>query len=172
MPKASIDWPAIRLEYVNGSMTYAELAERHALKAGTVRQRGNREGWEEQRNAVTRHVTQAAQGELTETRIDELREFNSADLKLARAIRENAVRLLEAGATIDEATGEPVPLSPRDLNSIAKAAESAQKVGRLALGVSTDNLGHGGPNGLGPVPVTELPPGEYRDALAAALAAF
>lgn len=172
MPKASIDWPAIRLEYVNGSMTYAELAARHGLKDGTVRQRGNREKWDEQRNAVTRHVTQAAQGELTETRIDELREFNGADLKLARAIREAAVTMLEAGVTRDESNGEPIPLSPRDLNAIAKAAESAQKVGRLALGVSTDNLGHGGPNGLGPVPVTELPPGEYRDALAAALAAF
>ena len=172
MPKASIDWPAIRLEYVNGSMTYAELAERHALKPGTVRQRGNREGWEEQRNATTRHVTQAAQGELTETRVAELAEFNRADLDLARKIRERAVQMLAEDMTTDEATGEPVALSPRDLNAIAKAAESAQKVGRLALGVSTDNLGHGGPNGMGPVPVTQLPPGEYADALKAALAAF
>jgi hypothetical protein len=173
MPRrTSTDWAAIRFEYVSSSVTYADLAARHGLKDATVRQRGRRDKWDDQRHATARYVTDSAHADVTSGRIDALRAFNSDDLAFARRIRQRLQQMLDDGTAVDEATGEPVRLSPRDLNAIAKAAESAQKIGRLALGVSTENTGHGGPNGIGPVSVTSIPPGEYADALAAALAAF
>lgn len=62
------DWPALRVEYINGAMQYKELAAKHKLKEGTVRQRANREGWAEERNAASRAVTQAANATLGDER--------------------------------------------------------------------------------------------------------
>jgi hypothetical protein len=121
------DWNALRVEYVNGSMQYKELAEKHGLKEGTVRQRANREGWAAERNALSRAVTQTAQAKLTEDRTDELTKFNEDDLKMARAIRAKAASMMRN------------ELSPQDLRALAGAVDTAQKVGRLALGASTEN---------------------------------
>jgi uncharacterized protein YjcR len=121
------DWAAIRVEYVNSALQYKELAAKHGLKEGTVRQRGNREGWAEARNAASQVVTQQAEAVLTVNRIDELAKFNEDDLKMARAIRAKAARMM----------GQD--MRPNDLRALAGVVEAAQKVGRLALGASTEN---------------------------------
>jgi hypothetical protein len=121
------DWTALRVEYVNSSLQYKELADKHGLKEGTVRQRANREKWAEERNALSRAVTQKATVDLVDTRADDLAKFNEDDLKMARAIRAKAARMMGND------------LSPQDLRALAGAVDAAQKVGRLALGVSTEN---------------------------------
>jgi hypothetical protein len=121
------DWAALKVEYVNRSLQYKELADKHGLKEGTVRQRANREGWAEERNALSRAVTQKATVELVDTRADDLAKFNEDDLKMARAIRAKAARMMAND------------LSPQDLRALAGAVDAAQKVGRLALGVSTSS---------------------------------
>lgn len=121
------DWAALRVEYVNGSMDYHELAKAHGLKHATVRQRANREKWQEARHTLSQAVTHAAQAKLTEDRTDELTKFNEDDLKMARAIRAKAARLMGND------------LSAQELRALAGAVDVAQKVGRLALGASTEN---------------------------------
>lgn len=150
------DWPALRREYVNGSLQLKELAEKHGLKPGTVRVRAHREDWESERNAVLRAVTQVAQARLTEDRVTALARFNDDDLKVARAIRAKAASML--------ATAK----SPADLRALASAMGEAQKIGRLALGATTDNTGLSDPNG-GPIPLTNVPVGEYLKARAQVL---
>ena len=121
------DWAALKVEYVNSALTYGELAERHGLKAGTVRQRANREGWNDSRNAVSQFVTKVATEQITENRVDELIKFNAEDLATAKAIRNKAIAMMDG---IE---------SPSDLRALAGAVDVAQKVGRLALGASTEN---------------------------------
>lgn len=121
------DWAAIKVEYVNSALTYGELAERHGIKAGTVRQRANREGWNDSRNAVSQFVTVTATEQITENRVDELTKFNAEDLATAKAIRNKAIEMM---GLVD---------SPSDLRALAGAVDVAQKVGRLALGASTEN---------------------------------
>ena len=121
------DWAALKVEYVNSALTYGELAERHGLKAGTVRQRANREGWNDSRNAVSQFVTVTATEQITENRVDELIKFNAEDLATAKAIRNKAIAMME------------LVESPSDLRALAGAVDVAQKVGRLALGASTEN---------------------------------
>ena len=121
------DWAALKVEYVNSALTYGELAERHGLKAGTVRQRANREGWNDSRNAVSQFVTATATEQITENRVDELIKFNAEDLATAKAIRNKAIAMMDG---IE---------SPSDLRALAGAVDVAQKVGRLALGASTEN---------------------------------
>lgn len=64
------DWKALRVEYVNSAMQYRELADKHGLKEGTVRQRANREGWPAERNALSRDVTDAATASLMLSRAE------------------------------------------------------------------------------------------------------
>lgn len=125
--RMAIDWAALRVEYVNSALTYGELAEKHGIKAGTVRQRANRECWNDSRNALSQFVTTSATEQITDNRVDELTKFNQQDLETAKAIRNKAIEMM---GQID---------TPSDLRALAGAVDVAQKVGRLALGASTEN---------------------------------
>lgn len=122
------DWTALRIEYVNGSMQYKEIAEKHKLKEGTVRQRANREGWAEERNALSRAVTQAANATLGDERATRLAKFNDQDAKIAEALKAKAAKLLGRD-TID----------PSELSALSRVFDTAQKMGLLALGAATAN---------------------------------
>lgn len=122
------DWPALRVEYVNGAMQYKELAEAHGLKEGTVRQRANRENWAQERNALSRAVTQAANASLGEERATRLAKFNDQDAKIAEALKAKAAKLLGRD-TIDAS----------ELSALSRVFDTAQKMGLLALGAATAN---------------------------------
>lgn len=127
MARTQTDWPALKLEYVNSTMSLRELAERHGIKAAGVMARAVKESWDAARKQKQAELSAAAQERLDETRIDELAAFNEADLKMARAIRAKAAQMMQQGQS----------LSPAELRSVASAADTAQKIGRLALGAET-----------------------------------
>lgn len=122
------DWLALRVEYVNGSMQYKEMAERHKLKEGTVRQRANREGWAEERNALSRAVTQTANASLGDERATRLAKFNDQDAKIAEALKAKAARILNSGEVDDKV-----------LANLTRIFDGAQKIGLLALGAATES---------------------------------
>lgn len=122
------DWTALRVEYVNGTMQYKELAEAHGLKEGTVRQRANRENWAQERNALSRAVTQAANASLGEERATRLAKFNDQDAKIAEALKAKAARILNGGDVDDKV-----------LANLTRIFDGAQKIGLLALGAATEN---------------------------------
>lgn len=43
------DWAKIRAEYVNGSISLADLAKKHGVKIGTVKKHSSEEKWSEER---------------------------------------------------------------------------------------------------------------------------
>lgn len=109
-------------------MQYKELAEAHGLKEGTVRQRANRENWAQERNALSRAVTQAANASLGEERATRLAKFNDQDAKIAEALKAKAAKLLGRD-TIDAS----------ELSALSRVFDTAQKMGLLALGAATAN---------------------------------
>jgi hypothetical protein len=121
------DWTTIRTEYVHGSLTMRELASKHGIKAAGLMRRAANEGWEAERKQESAKVSKAAGDVLAVTRVDELTKFNADDLRMARAIRAKAAQMLPGAG------------SPADLAALARAVDTAQKVGRLALGASTEN---------------------------------
>ena len=122
------DWAALRVEYVNGSMQYKELAEKHKLKEGTVRQRANREDWAHERNALSRAVTQAANATLGDERATRLAKFNEQDAKIAEALKAKAAKLLNSDS-----------VDASELSALSRVFDTAQKMGLLALGAATAN---------------------------------
>lgn len=123
------NWEALKLEFVNGTMTYRELAETHGVKPGTMKKRGERGNWTEERRQLSRDVAETAQATLRHKRVEALEEINEADLALAQHMRILILQRLAPDAT--------PPLSAAELRSLAGAAVLAQKISRLAIGAAT-----------------------------------
>ena len=147
------NWPALKIEYVNGSMSLRELADKHGINSAGVLKRAHREGWDAERHRLSSAVSETAQAALNVTRPTELVEFNTNDIRLAKALKAMVAKAL------NEAQGDSPRkrLTAAELSSLATVAERAQKMGRLALGASTESTEHtgaaGGPIGITPVPV-------------------
>lgn len=62
MTKDSLDWAAIKTEYITSKISYRKLAENWGVSFSTLSQRAMREGWKEERdNLNNRIVTKAVQ---------------------------------------------------------------------------------------------------------------
>ena len=136
MPKSSIndtDWDKLRAEYISTSISIRELAQKHRCSEDALEKRAGRDSWSEARRKMSAEVQAKADAELAEKRVKELAEFNEQDINIAKAIKTHIAKHLNKAKANNE------PLSIRELKLLAGASESAQKIGRLALGVSTNN---------------------------------
>jgi hypothetical protein len=141
---ATTDWELIRKEYVNGKDSVRELALRFKVSENALEKRSAKGKWAEARRNMAEKVVAWADAKVAEVRVDQIAQFNTDDLRMARAIRAKAAALLSAAG----------PKSAADLRALAGAVEVAQKVGRLALGMTTENTGLSSPNG-GPVEIDD-----------------
>lgn len=121
------DWEALKFEFVNGAMSYRELAQKHGLKTATVQKQGERHHWMDQRRQLSAKVGQIAQATLLHKRADALEEVNEADLAIAWRMRTWILQRLN----------DAMPLSAGELRLLASAALLAQKISHLAIGVTT-----------------------------------
>jgi hypothetical protein len=148
----SLDWVAIKHAFVAGTMSPAEHAATFGVLNDTMRQRVARGGWIEARRELSRSVAAVAQAKLIKTKAQELSEFNDADARMSRALRGVAARMLT-----DASKPGAHKLTATEARTIASLAESAQKIGRIALGATTENVGHGGLLGAPPILTGEVP---------------
>lgn len=164
-----VDWHTIHLEFINGAMTLADLATRHGINAATIRARAKREHWQDERHKLQRTVTANAVEQQTHIRAQELVKVNQDDLKLAKELRAQIKR------HVQDAQDDERLLSPGDIRTLTVAAEAAQRMGRLALGISTENHQHTGV-GNGPIPTLNgnatVPKALYEECLKRALDQF
>ena len=157
------DWTTIRLRFVHQNATLADLAEQHGLKLDTISKRAQRDGWYDERAKAEQEAYAAAAAKAAKDRAKDLADFNRDDLKIAKAVRARVAQKL-ANAT--------AKMTASELRQLAGAAETAQRVGRLALGASTDNFGHGGAGGEGPVKIEMEQVNADADAFTRAIAAL
>ena len=144
------DWDAIRTAYISSSISIRELAEKYKCSPDALEKRAYTQGWSEQRRKISAEVLAKAEAEITERRAKELSAYNEQDLQVAKAIRSQIAK------HIAEAMESKTLLSAKDLKTLVSAAADAQKIGRLALGVSTSNNEHTGANGLPLIPVLDV----------------
>lgn len=128
------DWTALRIEYINGSMTQRELANEYNVNASTLMARANREQWEQERKQLQAKASEAAQERITEQYIDKLAEFSATDIALAETLKNKITAVL---AKITEAHADVS--DSNYINTLANALSTSQRVGRLALGAETSN---------------------------------
>ena len=144
------DWDLIRTDYVSSSISIRELADKFNCSADALEARAGREQWTEQRRKLSAEVLAKADAELTARRAADLIKFNEEDLNLAKALRSQIAK------HINDAIKSQTPLSTHDIKRLSSAAADAQKIGRLALGVSTSNNEVTGANGQPLVPVLDV----------------
>ena len=154
------DWTAIRLAYVNGGLSMRQLAERFGVKAAGLMKRAAKEGWEAERQQNSAKVSTAAQLLINEERPSELAAFNQGDLQISKALRSMVAKQISSAQQEKGAR-----LSAAELRALASAAEAAQRMGRLALGANTENVGHAGIAGQ-PIEVASVPVEAYLQARA------
>jgi hypothetical protein len=127
------DWDLLRAEYISSSISIRELADKFSCSADALEARAGREQWTEQRRKMSAEVLERANQEIADKRVAELVKFNEEDLEIARAIRK------QIRTHIEDSIQSNNLMKSDDIRKLASAAESAQKIGRLALGVSTNN---------------------------------
>lgn len=128
--KTDTDWTALRLEYINGTLSLRDLADKHGVNHNTILARSAREKWEDKRKQLQSTAITVAQEKLTEDRIEQLLQFSAKDIELAILAKEKVELFLKS---LQEAT------EAQTLNTLTNALATAQKIGRLALGAETSN---------------------------------
>jgi hypothetical protein len=131
MSRPRTNWAAARQGYVTSDQTLGEIAAQYGCSEQAIKRRSMLDRWTDARNAFRRAVNQKADAAQAESRAHKLKEWNDNDLKFARAIRGQAAKVL--------ATVEDGDIST--LRNLASIVESTQRIGRLALGATTDNQG-------------------------------
>ena len=148
MPKIH-DWDLVKREYVEGVIdkdgnlvypTLAELGKKHKISPDTMRKRSTADNWTNERNIFRTRLAQKHQENRLELLAGKASEFDAgifraAEIGLAH-IKMHFVKANEAMAKAPE--GQKNPLSTSALNTLSKALERFQRVGRLALGEPTE----------------------------------
>ena len=123
----TIDWAALEAAYISQNVTQRELGKQFGVPAGSIGPYAVKNEWERKRAEWQKARADEALEAAAVKRRGELTEFNNNDLMAAKALRAKAARMLK-----DE------DQTPANLRSIAAVFESAQRIGRLALGAETE----------------------------------
>lgn len=147
MPRGEngVVWPELEHEYVTGTMSVRELARMHKIPEDTLVNHATRGYWEKKRKRTRHDLVIASTKKHIEHRAAQLAKFNDEDFKLACALR------AEVAKHIANAQKEGKLLNPNAIRALAAAAQTAQQIGRLALGASTGNID-----------ITEQPKGFFK----------
>jgi hypothetical protein len=141
--RKGIDWVSVMQGYITTDVSLRDIAAKLGCNIHAVERRSALDGWSAARDKFRAQVGHRAQALQVETRAHKLKDWNDNDLKLAKAIRGQATREFNRAAqsgTVDINT----------LRNVASVIESTQRIGRLALGATTDNQGNiNDPNGDG-----------------------
>jgi hypothetical protein len=132
--RAGIDWGATMLEYVTTDVSLRDVAAKLGCNVHAVERRSALDGWSAARDKFRAQVGHRAQALQVETRAHKLKAWNDSDLQIAKAIRGQTTRAFNLAAQAGTA-------DINTLRSIAAVIESTQRIGRLALGATTDNQG-------------------------------
>jgi hypothetical protein len=146
-------WQRVRAAYVQGVEdengfrrfpTYQQLEAEYNVNYGTIALRCKKEGWQEERAIFERKLKEDIDAKKRKELLKASVEFDSSSLKLAKAIQAEIGQLLVAAQYERQKIAQGLEperkiFTSSALSSMAMALATAQKVGRLALGESTEN---------------------------------
>lgn len=125
---SKVDWDAIKYDYIFNSVTFVELAKKYDVSETAIRKQSSRNNWPIEKQQAGDKLQKSAFELMEENRASQLATWNDEDIRLARAMRSRAAKMM-----VEEG------LDATTLRAIASVADTAQKIARLAFGVSTEN---------------------------------
>jgi len=134
------DWKIVKAEYITTTLSVDAIAKKFGLSLSSVRTRATKEGWVEQRSLYSKKAEARYIEKASNTRADSIAKMNEAHTQVAKSLASTAALVLQKSVKRNEA-GQVVgtDLEPRDINSLSAALVNAQKIERIAAGMSTEN---------------------------------
>jgi hypothetical protein len=139
---------SIRQEFVQGILddngmrsypTIDELSKKHSIPSITLYRKSQGESWKQQKIDFQETLRLEIDNQKRKKIAKDSIEFDENNLRLAKALQNEIVALISL-SNKKRTEGDSRPFfSPSSLNSLGMALMTCQKVGRLALGESTDN---------------------------------
>lgn len=136
--KSLVDWASVESEYISSATSYRELGAKHGIGVAGLRKRGLRGEWARKRREFSDRVAARLGEETVETRVEQSRRWNEQDLQIAVAARGRVASEFTALAK-NRTLPQHIRLSR--LGAIIRMAVDVQRMGRLALGMTTDHAG-------------------------------
>ncbi len=140
MTLPTVDWTAARTEYVNDpTLMLWQIAERYGARARLLFTLAcaTAEQWTHARAQKGQTLVSQTTQRAIDVAAVELSKWNEQDLLLAKALRTQVGKKLQA-ASKRQAVDATATMESRDIRALALAAEAAQRIARLALGASTE----------------------------------
>lgn len=117
------DWASIKADYVETTLTLAEVQARYGVPRGTLSARATRERWHDARQQFAARLEQARRENVLAKRAAEQEQFDGNLIKLANGYLSIIARQLQEGS-VDAAK----------LVKLASALEKVQRIGCTAFG--------------------------------------
>ncbi len=143
------DWTEVRIEYVEGYTdgegnqkwpTMKELSLKHGIPNSYLRRIASSEKWKDEKMNYITNYEHARHTERIKYLAKKSIKFDENCILIAeKGIQRLKDNILNADKIIEE-NGTRVIMPIEELESLAKTLEKLQKIGRLALGSSTDNI--------------------------------
>lgn len=149
------DWMAIKVDFVRNGLKPEKLIEKYVVSPHTLRRRIRLEGWVEARDEFHNSLKRELDNSSLDLRVAKLEQLNWDDLDVASRLRAQVVFALRASEDAKK------PIDPLSLRALAGVAESAQRIARLALGLSTQNTELSG-NPAKPLTLTTVDPAKLK----------
>lgn len=127
MAKKSYDWVAIKVQFINSSLSAKEFAEKYGIPYGSLSKQVAQGKWNDERKTVGKDTENKSIEYSVNNRAAKLAQIDDDCVKTAEEINRKLRELLP---TID---------SPMALKALSGTLKDTQAVTRLALGASTDN---------------------------------
>lgn len=118
----SIDWDAIKTQYITGTASVREISKNHGVSEGRIYRKASSEGWKKLRQKVREKTEEKYVTRCARTRARELTVISSAAEKMAALL----VR------TVDELAAMPAETRVKSLKGLAATAS--------AISANTDTL--------------------------------
>jgi len=143
------DWTSVRIEYVEGYAdkegnqkwpTMKELSLKHGIPNSYLRRIASAEKWKDEKQNYITNYEHARHTERIKHLAKKSIKFDENCILIAeKGIQRIKDNILNAEKIIEE-DGVKVIMPVEELELLAKTLEKFQKIGRLALGSSTDNI--------------------------------
>lgn len=115
------DWPSIKSDYVETTLTLAEVQAKHNVPRGTLSARATRERWNDEKQQFAAKLEQTRREKVVAARAAEQEQFESNVIKVANGQLMIIARELKAGS-VDAAK----------VLKLANALETLQRIGCTA----------------------------------------
>ena len=139
----------IRIKFVQGIdtgtserkyYTLDALALEYKVSRSTLYKKAQREGWKSQQERFNEEYLQKLDATRQKELVEESKKFDSSALSIAKIILNEVGLALSENAQNRVMSNGKALLSAQHLQQLSQTAAQAQKLGKLALGESTENM--------------------------------